>query len=61
MGNNVVSVSEHLLNNETAEKHVPGRFLNIFVGFLLEEALVVVHLQLAFNLCHGVERNADHD
>ena len=28
---------------------------------LLEEAVVVVHLQLAFDLAHGVERNADHD
>ena len=28
---------------------------------LLEEAVVVVHLQLAFDLAHGVERNTDHD
>ena len=28
---------------------------------LLEEAVVVVHLQLAFDLAHGVERNADHN
>lgn len=28
---------------------------------LFEEALVVVHLQLAFHLGHGIEGNADHD
>ena len=28
---------------------------------LLEEAVVIVHLQLAFNLAHGVKRNANHD
>ena len=28
---------------------------------LLEETVVVVHLQLTFNLAHGIERNTDHD
>ena len=32
-----------------------------FTASLFEETLVVVHLQLAFHLVHGVEGHADHD
>lgn len=51
------------LHTQTRRPQRPTRLVIQFDAneILLEEAFVVVHLELAFDLAHGVKGNADHD